>query len=92
MNRLSFIFIVTFFITICYGQQYTIKFASIAPEGSTWMNVMKELDAAIRKESGGRLGFRMYPSGVQGMKKQSSAKLVLDNCIRQVSLVLVWVR
>jgi TRAP-type C4-dicarboxylate transport system substrate-binding protein len=75
MNRLSFIFIVTFFITICYGQQYTIKFASIAPEGSTWMNVMKELDAAIRKESGGRLGFRMYPSGVQGDEKTVIRKI-----------------
>ncbi len=48
------------------GQQYTIKFATLAPEGSTWMNVMKEYDQAIRKESGGRLGFRIYPGGVQG--------------------------
>lgn len=49
-----------------FGQEYTIKFATLAPEGSTWMNVMKEYDQAIRKESGGRLGFKIYPGGVQG--------------------------
>jgi TRAP-type transport system periplasmic protein len=51
------------------AQQYTIKFATIAPEGSTWMNVMKEYDAAIRKESGGRMGFKIYSAGVQGDEK-----------------------
>jgi TRAP-type C4-dicarboxylate transport system substrate-binding protein len=39
------------------------------------MNVMKEYDAAIRKESGGRLGFRMYPSGVQGDEKTVIRKI-----------------
>lgn len=59
------------------AQQYLIKFASLAPEGSTWMNVMKEYDAAIRKESGGRLGFRIYPSGVQGDEKDVLRKMKL---------------
>ena len=75
MKRIGCIFILTFLLTICYGQQFTIKFASIAPEGSTWMNVMKEYDVAIRKESGGRLGFRMYPSGVQGDEKTVIRKI-----------------
>jgi TRAP-type C4-dicarboxylate transport system substrate-binding protein len=52
-----------------YAQQYSIKFATIAPEGSTWMNIMKEYDAAIRKESGGRIGFKIYSGGVQGDEK-----------------------
>jgi len=52
--------------TIANAQQYTIKFATVAPDGSTWMNVMRELDAAVRKESGGRMGFRIYPGGVHG--------------------------
>jgi TRAP-type C4-dicarboxylate transport system substrate-binding protein len=59
------------------AQQYVIKFASLAPEGSTWMNVMKEYDAAVRKESGGRLGFRIYPSGVQGDEKDVLRKIKL---------------
>jgi len=59
------------------AQEHLIKFATLAPEGSTWMNVMKEYDAAVRKESGGRLGFRMYPSGVQGDEKDVLRKIKL---------------
>jgi TRAP-type transport system periplasmic protein len=64
-------------VTSCavFAQQYTIKFATIAPEGSTWMNVMKEYDAAIRKESGGRIGFRIYSAGVQGDEKSVLRKI-----------------
>jgi len=51
------------------GQEFTIKFATLAPEGTTWMNVMREYDGAIRKESNGRLGFKIYPGGVQGEDK-----------------------
>jgi TRAP-type C4-dicarboxylate transport system substrate-binding protein len=49
-----------------YGQEFTIKFATVAPEGSTWMNIMREYDATIRKESGGRVGFRVYAGQVMG--------------------------
>jgi TRAP-type C4-dicarboxylate transport system substrate-binding protein len=66
---------ISFSSTPSYSQQYIIKFASIAPEGSTWMNIMKEFDAVVRKESGGRLAFRMYPSGVQGDEKTVIRKI-----------------
>lgn len=59
------------------AQQYTIKFATLATEGSTWMNVFKEYDAAIRKESGGRMGFKIYPGGVQGEDKDVMRKVRL---------------
>jgi len=70
--------IVSFFVfsigTVA-AQEYTIKFATIAPEGTTWMNVMREYDAAIRKESGGRLGFKIYAGGVQGDEKSILRKI-----------------
>jgi len=59
------------------AQQYTIKFATLATDGSTWMNVFKEYDAAIRKESGGRLGFKIYAGGVQGEDKDVMRKIRL---------------
>lgn len=67
-------------LTLCgyqssHAQQYTIKFATLAPEGSTWMNVMREYDAAVRKESGGRLGFKIYAGGVQGEDKDVIKKI-----------------
>ncbi len=59
------------------AQQYTVKFATLATEGSTWMEVMRDYDAAIRKESGGRLGFKIYAGGVQGEDKDVMRKIRL---------------
>ncbi len=66
---------------ICCGaataQQHTIKFASIAPEGSTWLNVMREFDSALRRESNGKLGFKIYAGAVQGEDKDVIRKIRL---------------
>lgn len=59
------------------AQEQVIKFASLATEGSTWMKVMREYDAAVRKESGGRLGFKIYPGGVQGEDKDVMRRIRL---------------
>ncbi len=59
------------------AQEYTIKFATLAPEGSTWITVMREYDQAIRKESGGRLGFKIYAGGVAGDEKDVIRKIRL---------------
>ena len=60
-----------------FAQQYTIKFATLAPEGSTWIKVMREFDATVRAESGGRLGFKLYPGGVAGDEKDVVRKIRL---------------
>jgi TRAP-type C4-dicarboxylate transport system substrate-binding protein len=46
--------------------RYLIKFATVAPDGSTWMKKMRDYDKEIREKSGGELGFRFYPGGVAG--------------------------
>lgn len=63
--------------TIGAAQQYVIKFATLAPEGSTWIKAMRDLDAVVRTESGGRLGFRLYPGGVAGDEKDVIRKIRL---------------
>jgi TRAP-type C4-dicarboxylate transport system substrate-binding protein len=45
---------------------YELKFATLAPEGTTWMNLLQEWAARVRKESNGRLVFKIYSGGVQG--------------------------
>ena len=45
---------------------FIIKFATLAPEGSSWMNHMKELDRRVREKSKGQVGFRIYAGGVAG--------------------------
>ncbi|TET84250.1 MAG: ABC transporter substrate-binding protein [Desulfobacteraceae bacterium] len=46
--------------------QYLIKFATVVPEGSTWMKHMRALDKELREKSDGRLGFRFYAGGIAG--------------------------
>ena len=43
-----------------------IKFATVVPEGSTWMKNMRVLDKRLRKKSDGKIGFRIYAGGVAG--------------------------
>ena len=46
--------------------QYLIKFATVAPEGSTWVKHLRKLDKEIRAKSDGMLGFRIYAGGIAG--------------------------
>ncbi|HWN80970.1 MAG TPA: TRAP transporter substrate-binding protein DctP [Candidatus Udaeobacter sp.] len=46
--------------------QHELKLATLAPEGSTWMTIMHELDDAVRAATENRVGFKFYPGGVQG--------------------------
>ena len=76
MKKPFWIFLVVVLCSsVSVSQQYTIKFATIAPKGTTWMNVMEEYDAAVRKESGGRMGFKIYAGNVQGDEKQVLRKI-----------------
>jgi TRAP-type C4-dicarboxylate transport system substrate-binding protein len=43
-----------------------MKLATVAPDGSTWMRVMNDLDAEIRERTEGEAGLKFYPGGIQG--------------------------
>ncbi len=48
------------------AKQYVLKFATLAPPGSTWMNLMEEWADEVDKQSNGQLVFKFYPGGMQG--------------------------
>jgi len=75
--HLKNLIILLLFATTVFAQEYTIKFATVAPEGTTWINIMKEYDQAVRKESGGRLGFKIYAGGIQGDERDVLRKIKL---------------
>jgi TRAP-type C4-dicarboxylate transport system substrate-binding protein len=52
-----------------------IKFATLAPQASTWMKVMDELNKELQERSGGSLRFKMYPGGVAGDEKDVVRKM-----------------
>ena len=52
-----------------------IKFATIAPDGSSWMNVMTDLSADLEKATGGKLKFKFYSGGKAGEDKDVVKKI-----------------
>ncbi len=46
--------------------EYVLKFATLAPSGTTWMNLLEEWGEQVKLKSKGRLAFKFYPGGVQG--------------------------
>lgn len=53
----------------------TIKLATIAPEGSSWMTSMRAGAAEINKRTEGRVKFKFYGGGVQGNDRQVLRKM-----------------
>jgi TRAP-type C4-dicarboxylate transport system substrate-binding protein len=53
----------------------TIKFATLAPDGSTWMNEMKALDKDVQAKTNGALKFKFYPGSVAGDEKDVIKKI-----------------
>jgi len=47
-------------------EAYVLKFATLAPQGSTWMNIITDWANKVDKESQGRLKFKLYGGGVSG--------------------------
>ena len=44
----------------------SLKFATLAPKGSTWMNNFEAMGKELRAKTDGELRLRIYPNGVQG--------------------------
>lgn len=67
MKKLCSLLLLMLFISpVRADQTYVLKFATLAPQGSTWMNIIADWAAKVDKESKGRLKFKLYPGGVSG--------------------------
>jgi TRAP-type C4-dicarboxylate transport system substrate-binding protein len=52
-----------------------IKLSTLAPEGSTWMNVLTDLSKDLEKQTDGQLKFKFYAGGVSGDEKDVVKKI-----------------
>ena len=52
-----------------------IKIATLAPEGSSWINTFHSIDAAVREKTAEQVGFKFYPGGVLGDEKDMLRKM-----------------
>jgi len=44
----------------------TIKFGTLAPEGSPWYNIIRDMAEVWKKATKGKIHFRIYPGGIAG--------------------------
>lgn len=74
MNRILHIFLFIGVLSLS-GVAQTIKFATVAPDGSTYMKIMREFDAEIRRLTGGEVKFKIYANQSQGDEKAVVRKI-----------------
>jgi len=52
-----------------------IKLATLAPEGSSWIETFKSIDAEVREKTDKQVRFKFYPGGVLGDEKDMLRKM-----------------
>ena len=55
--------------------QFTIRIATLAPRGSSWMRVFDAWNRTLRNDTEGRLRLRFYPGGIAGDERDVIRKM-----------------
>jgi TRAP-type C4-dicarboxylate transport system substrate-binding protein len=55
--------------------QFIIKIATLAPEGTPWMNTFHTVNEEIERKTGGKVKLRAYPGGVLGEDRDMLRKI-----------------
>jgi len=67
LKKLAAVFLLILMLPAAHAEEaYVLKFATLAPQGSTWMNIITDWANKVEKESQGRLKFKLYGGGVSG--------------------------
>ena len=64
-----------FLLSISSAQALDIKIATIAPDGTTWMQEMRRGASEIAQRTEGRVIFKFYPGGAMGSDKNVLRKI-----------------
>jgi TRAP-type C4-dicarboxylate transport system substrate-binding protein len=60
------------------AEEVVIKFATLAPEGTSWMNLMQEMNDDLKRQSNGQIAFRFYAGGVAGDERDVIRKIRIN--------------
>ena len=77
MKKLISVFFLILIVSagVTADNRQLIKLATLAPEGSTWMEVMREFENSVATQTDKRIQFRMFPGGVSGAEADMVRKL-----------------
>lgn len=71
--------LITLALSLCLfssiGHAATLKIATLAPDGTSWMKQMRQAAKEIKKETQGRVKIKYFPGGVQGSDKSVLRKM-----------------
>ena len=66
LKRITTAFTAALLVATVAGAQTRIKIASMAPDGSFWMNELQAAADTINQRTSGRVSLRFYPGGTMG--------------------------
>lgn len=72
---LLFAFLSVSFLPLAQAKTVTLKVATLAPDGTGWMKLMRQAATDIQTETDGRVRIRFFPGGVQGSDKSVLRKM-----------------
>lgn len=81
MIRISSFILLAFWAVLLLAEgaqaapRHTFKIASLAPEGSVWVDSFKQFAEEVTEKTGGEIGFRIYPGGIMGDDKAMYRKM-----------------
>ena len=75
MLKLLFAFAALLLLNQTAGAATTLKIATIAPDGTSWMQALRKAAGEIDKRTGGEVKFRFFPGGVMGNDKSVLRKI-----------------
>lgn len=78
MESHVFIRTIAFIFALCLTHQshaITLKIATVAPDGSFWMELLKDGARQIKTETNSRVKFKFYPGGVMGSQEMVLKKM-----------------
>jgi TRAP-type C4-dicarboxylate transport system substrate-binding protein len=67
------------YLTVVLPQQaaagVVFKFATLAPEGTPWMQIMRDMGREVERQSNGEILFQFYPGGMAGDEREVIDKM-----------------
>ncbi|GMR06340.1 MAG: TRAP transporter substrate-binding protein [Gammaproteobacteria bacterium] len=73
----QFFLAIAIFISFSNSHAMTLKIATLAPDGTTWMKEMRAAGREINEKTAGRVKLKFYPGGVMGNDKSMIKKIRL---------------
>ena len=77
VNKHKFLFVVVVLALLFSGsiESATLKIATLSPEGSDWMKVLRLSAKQIEEKTSGNVKLKIYPGGVMGDDKAVMRKM-----------------